>query len=394
MRLPKLCFSSPWREGIANLKNLKKRSKRYPAIFVEHCAHASELTGYAEQFATYSKLVLLGSGGSNTSFRAFCGALPEYVTKDVLLLNTQQPRPLYTVKSYCSKHDTVVFAVSKSGANLEVLEPLMSFVDYRGVVITMPESPLWKLAAHINFMRIAHPDVSGRFSAATVAHMVPAAVVGLPVKGLLKGIRRGYKEFARIGKHNPAIRLAYWLWRAECKDKHDVGAAFYSHELYAFMPLLRQLVHESYGKHCKGQTLFGDIAPEIHHHTLQRVLDGRRNLCMLVFSLTRHSHDVAIRVPKSLQAIRVKDISITKLNGRRHSEALKLNMLAMLDALEKRNVPYAHIEIQSLNATNTGIFVAFLQFFAYYSALLRNMNPFDQPAVEMIKRKEFMFRSQ
>ena len=92
-------------------------------------------------------------------------------------------------------------------------------------------------------------DVGGRYSVLSVVGLLPAALVGIDIDGLVKGAKiarqRVYRESC---KNNPAYALAgaqYLLWK---KGKNMQVFYTYAHKLRYLADWYRQLLAESVGK--------------------------------------------------------------------------------------------------------------------------------------------------
>ncbi|MDO8627393.1 MAG: glucose-6-phosphate isomerase, partial [Candidatus Diapherotrites archaeon] len=55
-------------------------------------------------------------------------------------------------------------------------------------------------------------------------------------------------------------------------------------------------------------------------------------------------------------------------------------------------IPVISIAIDKVDEENIGELIGFFQWLAIYSALLRDVNPFDQPQVENSKKISFEYR--
>ena len=74
-----------------------------------------------KKFAGHKKLIVIGHGGSITTFAGLYGALKSKSTKKAFLVSTNDPDYLSEVKAQTIPHDTIVVAVSKSGETVTQL---------------------------------------------------------------------------------------------------------------------------------------------------------------------------------------------------------------------------------------------------------------------------------
>lgn len=191
---------------------------------------------------------------------------------------------------------------------------------------------------------------------------------------------------------NPGLQLALSFHELEKKGFTSLFAPFYGSRLFSFFPLFTQLVHETYCKNGKGQTVFGDVAPEFQHHSLQRLLGGRKDCLALFFRQDEFEGDKEIEVPEELEKVTLPEGFLSEERGMKYSEALKADFLGVHTAALDEGVPHAVLNVERCDAADVGALTALLQCFAVYSALLRDVNPLDQPAVEDSKKRAMGFR--
>ena len=186
-----------------------------------------------------SKVVLLGMGGSSLGpevLRAFAGS------DRLVVLDTTDPRTIASVEL----DDAFVLVSSKSGGTIEV-QCLLAWAwdrlpdPSRYAAITDPGTALASLAAERNFARVFEnpADIGGRYSVLSYFGLVPAALLGYDVNGLL--------DRARSVDVDEAVALGEAMGRAarEGRDKVTVRCAPTS---VAFGLWVEQLIAESTGK--------------------------------------------------------------------------------------------------------------------------------------------------
>ena len=159
-----------------------------------------------EEFAARSRprassdVVLLGMGGSSLA--------PEVLRRSFALLPAGDPRlhvldstdaaTIAAVQGAVDLQRTLFLVSSKSGGTIE---PLSLFAHFFSLVrptasnfaaITDPGSGLQELAREHGFRRTfaGDPDIGGRYSALSPFGIVPAALMGVDVRALLRGRAR------------------------------------------------------------------------------------------------------------------------------------------------------------------------------------------------------------
>ena len=86
--------------------------------------------------------------------------------------------------------------ISKSGSNINNLEPLLLLLDYKILTITGEKTnTLSEIAKKKKGEIIIHPEVEGRFSGMTSCALVPAYLMGLNIEKIYKGAKDGYKKY-------------------------------------------------------------------------------------------------------------------------------------------------------------------------------------------------------
>lgn len=371
-------------------EKLKKIREMAMPPFVGHTPDISWLKEKAEEYSHYNNFIIIGNGGSVNNSRAFYGSL--YTEKNLCFVTTMEPGFLGKVSEKYTKKDTLVIAISKSGTTIGVLESLMFFINknYNVVGITQNSGTLYDICQKKGYDVIEHPEVGGRYSARTSCALFPAALLGIDLEKLETGFRSAYEKFspAKNIEQNPALRLAAELYLLEKAGKVDVFMPVYSSQLSAFLPIIIQLMHESFGKNGQGQSYFGDLAPESQHHTNQRFFGGRDNICG-VFMKCLMEENMAINVAEELKDIDIKGNKLQVLDKIPYSKSLQFEFEGTYQDAIENNIPVACVSLQNNSEESIGEFMGFWQYVAVYASILRGVNPYDQPQVESSKRLSF-----
>jgi transaldolase/glucose-6-phosphate isomerase len=231
--------------------------------------HMDVLANYAQDVksAGFTDQVLLGMGGSSLCpdvCRATFGKAPGFLQLHVL--DSTVPASVAAVEASIDVARTLFVVSSKSGGTTET----MSFFQYfyervrslKGekaggnfLAITDPGTSLERLAQAKNFRRIfpGQPDIGGRYSALSNFGMVPAALAGVHVRGLLD---RAVHMAAACGagveaKDNPGMVLGAAIGAAGLSGRDKITLVI-SPAIETFADWVEQLVAESTGKEGKG----------------------------------------------------------------------------------------------------------------------------------------------
>lgn len=356
------------------------------------------------EFGHFKNILIIGHGGSILSFKGIYSVLGKYNPdghqnpnqKHVHFLSTTDPDYIYDLKHHLKKEDTLVLAISKSGQTITQIEALLQFIDYPLLIITDEESTLGQIAKKRKAKIIPHSDVGGRFSAFAEPGMIPAAICGIDVEALYSGATEFYKEYKNT--NNPAYKAAQILYALEERGVVDVFLPFYSTALFGFAEMVIQLCHESFGKEGKGQTYFAEEGPESQHDTNQRLFGGKKNIAVFFQYAEHFRQNLITQVPTDLHSVTLKDENLFTLNKMPLAYSMQSEFHATFTDAKIQSIPALALDINLKDAAEIGRLIAFWQLFAVYSAALRGVDPFTQPAVESSKniswsqRKNFKFQ--
>ncbi len=221
------------------------------------------LAGLREQLQAegLDHVVLAGMGGSSLA--------PEVITRsagvELTVLDTTDPGQVRA--ALADRLDrTVVVVSSKSGGTVETDSHrrvyLQAFLDAglseadagrRFVVVTDPGSPLADTAREMGAREVflADPDVGGRYSALTAFGLVPSALAGVDVSGLLDDAARLATSLGRT-EGNPSLVLGAALGGTGAGGHDKIVMASADASVVGFGDWAEQLIAESTGKDGKG----------------------------------------------------------------------------------------------------------------------------------------------
>lgn len=365
--------------------------------FIKYEQDCGEIVRLLEPFQKFSKIIVIGHGGSVTTFMVYLRALKGN-GKKVFILNTNEPDLIYNLKKDYLPIDTVVVCVSKSGENITNLEAVLQFRDYKVIVVTQNnDNALRKIANYYKWLVIDHPPIGGRFSGFTSSAFVPAQLFGLQINKIISGAKNIYKLgcVESLPEKNIAWQIASCLHRLDLVGKDEIFLSLYSYYLETSVPLITQLVHETLGKNMRGFTLVGAVAPEAQHHTNQRFFGGKKNMVGLFVTVKEQRHyEIANDIPLQLQDIKLKNDSLADINKISLSKALESEFIGTKNDAINNKIPLLHIELEKIDSENIGEFIALWQLIVYYLAILINVDPFSQPEVENSKVISFQYRKE
>ena len=374
------------------IEGIEEQRDKPEEINPDFADYKPDLESIKEAVEEHSRenLILIGNGGSVTSFRALLYTFMPEVKGNVRIVTTMEPDYLHRISKEMQPENTVVMPISKSGSTAGVIESLLYFMeqDYPVFAVTSDnDGALRQIVEREDLPWIEHPEIGGRFSGVTETGLTPAAFVGLDVDEIRSGADEMYSKME--GGENPAAHLASALYNAEKNGYDQILNPVYSTRLLGFQPLFIQLMHETVCKEGEGMTVYGDLGPEYQHHTNQRLFGGKKDVVPLFMKAETHEKR-EIEVPENLEDIELRERSLGDLDGTELSHSLESEYRGVKEALEDDEMPHVTLNFTELSYRAAGELMAFLQYLAVYSADLRGVNPFNQPDVE--KSKEIGFR--
>ncbi len=221
-------------------------------------------------------VVVLGMGGSSLAPEVFSetfGARPGYPRLRVL--DSTHPDAIDALRRDLDLRHTLFLVSSKSGTTIEPLSFYRFFAERvreatgadpgpSFVAITDPGTFLEELAAKDRFRAVfrALPTVGGRYSALTMFGLVPAALAGVDVRGILDRAWTMAEACASSVpvRENPGLLLGAIV--GECATHGRDKLTFGTSPGFSSLPMwLEQLVAESTGKIGKGIVPVADEPP-------------------------------------------------------------------------------------------------------------------------------------
>jgi transaldolase / glucose-6-phosphate isomerase len=211
-------------------------------------------------------VVVLGMGGSSLApdvFRAIFGGRSGFPS--LVVLDSTHPVAVLALTRTLDLRRTLFLVSSKSGTTTEPLAFYRYFWELirasgspperQFATITDPGTPLEKLAEEQRFRAVfrALPTVGGRYSALTLFGLVPAALLGTDVRGLLDRARIMAEASGPSirAPENPGLALGAVLGELATHGR-DKLTFYASRRLSPFPMWAEQLVAESTGKLGKG----------------------------------------------------------------------------------------------------------------------------------------------
>jgi glucose-6-phosphate isomerase len=356
-------------------------------------------------------IVVLGIGGSALGPIALRTALrPPYwnLLSDRVrggmprlhVLDNVDPRTISALMAELDLTRTLFIVTSKSGGTAETMaqylivrERLRSTPgidpDRHLVFVTDPkQGALRPLAGAEGIPALDIPaNVGGRFSVLTPVGMLPAALIGIDIGGLLDGAGAMAKRCASDDlARNPAGTYAMLQWLADTRAGAHIHVLMpYADALRDFAGWFVQLWAESLGKiqsdgRSVGPTPLAALGATDQHSQVQLFMEGPADKTVTFVATLDREGD--LEIPRAYPD--VKELSY--LGGHTLGELLDVERQATAGALAKRGRPNMTIALDRVDAHHVGELIMMLELATLYAGSLYAVDPLNQPGVELGKQ--------
>ena len=228
-------------------------------------------------------------------------------------------------------------------------------------------------------------DIGGRFSVITPVGLLPIAAAGIDIEALMSGYKQATYDFNNDNlEENPAYVYAVVRRILEKQGKDVEMFVSYEPHLLFLAEWWKQLFGESEGKENKG-LLPASVNFSTDLHSLgQFVQEGKKVLFETV---------VLVDEPMANMTVPSEEIDTDELNYLAGKDLNWINEQAFKGTLEAHvetgNVPNVLIHLPKADAYNFGYTVYFFFKALAMSVYMLDVNPFDQPGVEVYKKNMF-----
>ena len=204
----------------------------------------------------HTDAVLLGMGGSSLGPEVLRRSFGERAVR-LHVLDSTHPDQIRAVRDSLDLSRTVFVVSSKSGGTIETMSQFKYFHSLQGdgshfVAVTDPNTSLAQLGAEHGFRRVFEndPDIGGRYSVLSYFGLVPAAIAGADVDGVLRTAQEAM-EACQGAEGNPGLQLGAALGELALRGR-DKLTFVVDPPLESFGLWGEQLVAESTGKEGRG----------------------------------------------------------------------------------------------------------------------------------------------
>jgi glucose-6-phosphate isomerase len=355
--------------------------------------HSGKVAGAKGPF---KNVLVIGIGGSALGPQFVATALGQPATDklSVFFFDNTDPDGMDKVLAQLAGRlsQTLAVVISKSGGTKETRNGMLEAeaawtragLDFakHAVAVTGAGSELDKFATTRGWLR-RFPMwdwVGGRTSELSAVGLLPAALQGLDIDGMLAGAK-ACDEISRQPDtaKNPAAQLALmWHFLGDGRGSKDMVVLPYKDRLELFSKYLQQLVMESLGKELdldgklvnQGLSVYGNKGSTDQHAYVQQLREGVLNFFAVFIEVLRD------RAGESLQV----EPGVTS------GDFLSGFFLGTREALYEKGRQSITLTVREVSPFSVGMLIALFERAVGFYASLVNINAYHQPGVEAGKK--------
>ena len=314
---------------------------------------------------------VIGMGGSSLGTQTIYDFLKHKIKKNFVFADNLQTAQIKEKKKYTN------LIVSKSGNTIETVvnaNILIKKKDRNIFITENKDSYLFSLAEKLKSDIIHHNNyIGGRYSVLSEVGMLPAELMGLKASDFrqLNNLIKNKKFINSLISNVSSI--LYFIK----KKKFNSVIINYDARSENLFNWYQQLIAESLGKKKKGLLPVVSNMPKDNHSTMQLYLDGFKNNFFTFFYVNEPNSEKIKNntILSSQYYLKNKNLSQITLAQRKATE----------NVFKKKNIPFRSFEIKKRDEKTLGELFCFFILETILIGQSMNLNPYDQPAVELIK---------
>ena len=335
-----------------------------------------------KNFKRYNSIVIIGMGGSIMGTEAIYNFFKNKIKKKVYFLNNIDIEKIKAIKKTVNFKKTLFIVTSKSGNTIETLAntfylKVLSKNKNNIVIISEKKNNyLFSISKKMNLFYVEHKNsVGGRYSVLSEVGIIPSYLFGLNIKKLRNNLSNCLFGKDELFLKNSSIKLAILLNKTKYKN---LVFKNYEPSVEKFLFWCQQLIAESLGKNGKGFFPVISNGPKDHHSLLQLYLDGPKDKLFYIFS--------SDHLDKDKLKVRKFDKNLNFLNNKSLSQIKLSQKNALIKTLKKNKIPFREFKIKKDHEGTLGRLFSYFILETIIVGKLSGLNPFDQPAVEQVKK--------
>ena len=326
------------------------------------------------KFKNSNSYRIIGMGGSTLGAQAIYDFLKNKINKNFTFIDNLQ-----NIQKNNLKKKFTNLIISKSGNTIETIvnsNIILKKKDKNLFITENKKNHLNILAEKLKAEVIHHNNyIGGRYSVLSEVGMLPAELMNLNVKKFrqLNSLMKN-KNFLNALIANVSSTL-YFLKN----NKFNSVIINYDERSQNLFKWYQQLVAESLGKKKKGILPIISSMPKDNHSVMQLYLDGFQNNFFTFF----YVHDK--------KSDRIKNNFLIPdqkyLKNKNVSNIIYAQKKATENVFRKKNIPFRSFEIKKRDEKILGELFTFFILETILISRSMNINPYDQPSVELIKNE-------
>jgi glucose-6-phosphate isomerase len=317
---------------------------------------------------------IIAMGGSTLGAQAIYDFLKKKIKRNFIFVDNLKA---FENKKIKKNHNNLI--ISKSGNTTETIvnaNILIKKKDKNLFITEKKKSYLSLLAKKLKAEVVNHNNyIGGRYSVLSEVGMLPAELMGLNYKKFRQLNNLVKNKFFMKALVSNVESTIYFLKT----KKFNSIVINYDEQSTNLFNWYQQLVAESLGKEKKGILPIISIMPKDNHSVMQLYLDGlKNNFFTFFYSHENNSSKINNNLVLSEQKfLKNKDINQIMLAQKKATETV----------FKKKNIPFRSFEIKKRDEKTLGELFCFFILETILIGKTLKINPFDQPAVELIKNE-------
>ena len=366
-----------------------------------------EVSSFVNKIKTeekYEHLLVFGIGGSSLGAQALIESLKTplwnrlskgkrkgFLTVD--FIDNLDPVVIRTVLNRLKLDQTLFVVISKTGTTVETIVPMLiakelateeglDFYKQCVFITSKNKGILCELSRKNSIPIFSIPEnVGGRYSVFSPVGLIPGGLAGTDLNEVQAGIIEADRLCQEQNlKTNIASSIALCAYFSYAAGKNIFVLMPYSTSMKRFVDWFVQLWAESIGKAGKGSTPLPAIGATDQHSQLQMFNEGPSDKLVCFVKINKHKRDITIpdfssEVPE-----------FRAYANHKVGEILNIELDATRRALTENKRPNITITLPELDEYYISQLMYIFEMATAITGHLLEVNPFDQPGVELTKR--------
>jgi len=325
------------------------------------------------KYRKFNNYEIYGMGGSSLGAEAIYNFMKYKIKKKFYFFNNLDTKN-HSIKN---KKKSLNIIISKSGNTLETIVNENIFSKKNKLYITeKTDNSLRNQALKLKAEIINHKNfIGGRYSVLSEVGMLPAELMGLSSSK--------FKRFDKLILNkkfiNSLIINVNSIYDLVKRKKTNSIILNYDESSNGIFRWYQQLVAESLGKNSNGVLPIISEMPKDNHSLMQLYLDGNKNSFFTFFDvLEKKSFKIKNnKVLKNFKYLKNHTLQSIKFAQKK----------ATKNVFKIQKIPFRSFEILKKNEETLGELFTFFMLETILLGRMMKINPFDQPAVELIKKE-------